>query len=243
MSVVLALPTHTVGAPPRPIKFTRISHDSKEYAVCNVETLHGVQQFVIDFSSLPLLQAYPSWHVVANSYIATSVTIGGKKKSLYLHNLVMGKLTFDGKGQTTTVDHINRNGFDNRLENLRLISQSEQNINQHKKPRRVELPADCGIDPDTIPRHIWYVKANGSHGDRFAIELKTEDIVWKTTSSKSVSIVEKLEQAKAKLAELYSVYPHLNPENPEILALYSSLTESYSTILAKAKSPETIQHV
>jgi len=52
---------------------------------------------------------------------------------------------------------------------------------------------------DDIPKHIWYVKANGNHGDRFAIEFKTENIVWKTTSSKKISLKDKLEAAKRKI--------------------------------------------
>lgn len=234
MTSLLSLTPRTVGAPPRPILYKEVSFSGKEYVVCFVETTGGNQPFVIDKEKLPLLMSYPSWHVAAGEYIATSVTIEGKKKSLYLHNLVMGKLTFDGKGQTSSVDHINRIGFDNRLENLRIVSQTEQNLNQSKKPRSITLPEGCGIEPDSIPRHIWYVKASGGHGDRFAIEFKTEGLLWRTTSSKTVPLIEKLETAKAKLLEFYAVYPYLNPDNPEIVVLHTSLLNSYSAIVTLA---------
>jgi dTDP-D-glucose 4,6-dehydratase len=146
----------------------------------------------------------------------------------------MGKLTFAGKGQTSTVDHVNRIGFDNRIENLRVISQTEQNLNQSKKLRSIVLPEGCGIEPDSIPRHIWYVKASGGHGDRFAIEFKTEELLWRTTSSKTVPLTEKLEAAKAKLLEFYAVYPYLNPDNPEVVALHTSLRNSFTAIVALA---------
>jgi hypothetical protein len=79
----------------------------------------------------------------------------------------------------------------------------------------VELPPLCGLKPDQIPKHIWYVQANGYHRDRFAIEFKTEGILWKSTSSKEVSLQEKLDQAKARLADLYEIYPHLDPKKEE----------------------------
>ena len=47
----------------------------------------------------------------------------------------MGKLTFNGKGQTNSIDHINRIPRDNRLENLRELSQTQQNYNQSKRER------------------------------------------------------------------------------------------------------------
>jgi len=117
----------------------------------------------------------------------------------------MNKLTFEGKGQLESVDHINRDGLDNRKNNLRIVTQSVQNINQKKKPRTATLPE--GISE--LPRHIWYIKPNGLHGDRFCVEIKSEKIIWKTTSSKSVSIQEKFDSALKKLNELYEIHSHL----------------------------------
>jgi hypothetical protein len=86
------------------------------------------------------------------------------------------------------------------------------------------------LTAEDIPKHIWYVHANGLHGDRFAIQFKTEGIVWKTTSSKSVTLTEKLQQAKQKLEELYAIYPYLNPTTNEEES--KALLESYNTIIA-----------
>jgi hypothetical protein len=76
-----------------------------------------------------------------------------------------------------------------------------------------------------------YIKLNGSHGERFAIEFKTEGICWKTTSSKSVTLVEKLQEARQKLSELYSLYPYLNPtyyeqQMSELIQTYNAITQS-----------------
>jgi hypothetical protein len=129
--------------------------------------------------------------------------------------MVLSRLIFPGKGSKESVDHINRIGLDNRKENLRIITQSEQNLNQSKKKRRIVLPEDSELVADDIPKHIWYIKPNGSHGERFAIEFKTENIIWKTTASKNVSLKDKLESVKKQLEEYYKLYPYLNPNNED----------------------------
>jgi hypothetical protein len=220
--------TH-LGRPANPIEYRFVTYNSKEYCIGMIEYKGTYVSFLIDKEEYETVCQY-SWHVSANNYISTTVDHNGKRKALYLHNLVMKRDAFLGKGQIESIDHINRIGLDNRKENLRYVSQSEQNINQKQKSRAVILPEGCGLSPDDIPRHIWYVKANGGHGDRFAIEFKTEGIIWKTTSSKRVSIQTKLAAAKEKLTEFYQQYPYLNPElNMEYL---NTLNASYEAILS-----------
>lgn len=223
------------GRKPREIKYIPVKYNDKEYIVGFIQPFGLTQPFVVDAEDYALIISRPSWHITAKEYVSNNVIVDDKQKVLYMHNLVMNRLTFDGKGQIETVDHINRIGVDNRKENLRIISQSEQNINQRKKPRKIELPESCDIDPESIPRHIWYMKANGAHGDRFVIEFKTEGIEWKTTSSKVVATVDKLNQAKDKLKEFYSIYLHLDPYNPDIVSHRESLIKSYSDIVVAAK--------
>lgn len=171
-------------------------------------------EFAIDVADLSGVQGH-KWHYSSN-YIATSVTVTvdcsgtptQKKRELYLHNFLMKPRPHE------SVQHISKNGLDNRRINLKIVDAGTLN-NQAKKKRNVELPPMCGIKPEEIPRHIWYVQANGYHRDRFAIEFKTEGILWKSTSSKEVSLQEKLEHAKEKLDELYEIYPHLDAKKEE----------------------------
>ena len=161
--------------------------------------------FKIDREYLKKVRSRHWYAASGGSYVGCQITIHGSRKILYLHNFIMNRLTFDGKGQKESVDHINRDGLDNRKSNLRIISQSMQNVNKIGKPRTAVLPEGC---PE-LPRHVWYIKSDGKHGDRFGIDLKTEGIKWKSTSSKTISWETKLEEAKNRLEELYIEYPYL----------------------------------
>jgi len=216
------------GRKPGLIDYRHVAYSGKEYTVATITFNENDIHFVVDKEDFPLLEER-AWHFASGNYISSGVIHDDKKKELYLHNLIMNRLDHPGKGATDTVDHINRNGLDNRKENLRILSQSEQNLHQAKKKRSVVLPQGFPIDADEIPRHIWYVRANGLHGDRFAIEFKSEGIVWKTTSSKKISVEQKLNQAKEKLQELYITFPHLDPSNIKILE--EELNTSYAKII------------
>lgn len=186
-------------------------------------------EFVIDVADLSGVQPY-KWHYSSN-YVATSIIVmvdcsgtpTPKKRELYLHNFLMKPRPHE------SVQHISKNGLDNRRANLKCVDAGTLN-NQTKKKRNVELPPLCGLKPDEIPKHIWYVQANGYHRDRFAIEFKTEGILWKSTSSKEVSLKEKLDQAKARLEDLYQIYPHLDPKKEEEEG--KALEESFRLLIA-----------
>lgn len=216
-------------------------------------------EFSIDTADLEKVKG-GKWHYSSNGYIATSVKLpvdlsggggggqpladlsGGtappapapKKKEVYLHNFLMQP------GPNEYVYHISKNGLDNRRANLRKVEGSAAAaLSATKKKRNVELPPLCGIKPEDIPRHIWYVQANGYHRDRFAIEFKTEGILWKSSSSKQFSLQEKLEQAKSKLKELYELYPHLDPAKEEELA--KDLKNSFESLLSFQTSQQPPQ--
>jgi hypothetical protein len=165
-------------------------------------------RFKFDKDDIDKIQTRNWYAATGGKYIGTHVTIHGIYKILYLHNFVMNKLTFEGIGQKETIDHINRDGLDNRKSNLRLVSQTVQNINQKKKPRTSEISLYYDL-----PKHVTYVKARGNHGDGFCIEFRKEGkkIYNPYIRSKVVSIEEKLEKIKILLEKGYELFPEYRP--------------------------------
>ena len=196
-----------------------ISHGGVEYTIGSILFKENLVEFLVDRADWAAIKDY-AWHYSSNM-LATTVTdpVTGKRE-VYLHTMLLAP------SPTEIVQHISGNGLDNRRCNLRRVDKAQASQSQRaKKKRNVELPPLCGIEPDQIPRHIWFVQANGYHRARFAIEFKTEKVLWKSTSSKQVSLKEKLDQATAKLAELYVQYPHLDPAHEE--ELIRGLSESF----------------
>ena len=77
----------------------------------------------------------PTWCLLENQYIATSITINDSNKELvYIHRLLLGCQKGDD-----TVDHINGNKFDNRRSNLKICNMSEQNMNRGMIKRKNTL--------------------------------------------------------------------------------------------------------
>jgi hypothetical protein len=193
-------------------------------------------EFIIDAADLERVRQH-RWHYTAAGYVATSVRVDisgakPKKRELGLHTFLLSP------GPDQAVLHISKNGLDNRRANLRLVPAAAASASAAAsviKKRSVELPPLCGIQIEDIPKHIWYVQANGYHRDRFAIEFKTEKLLWKSTSSKKVSLQEKLEQAKAKLAEFYAQHPHLDPKWEE--ERVKSLEAGFEALLKAPASP------
>jgi hypothetical protein len=125
--------------------------------------------------------------------------------------------------------------LDNRRENIVENSNNNESKNIKKKKRNVRLPDNCDIKSDDIPTYIFYMKANGGHGERFMVKMG--GICWKTTSQKDIDINYKLEEAKTFLR-------NLKIKNPELFGRYSmngdftvhgrQLIKSYYGIVQKA---------
>lgn len=200
--------------------YTIVNYKNKEYIVA--KTIKN-EVFVIDYAKINDLQD-------VNYYLNNCGYICGKK--IYLHSEII-EHKFDGE---LYIDHINRIKTDNRIENLRLITQSDQNKNQSKRKRNVNLPSDCNIKSEDIPTFIWYIKENGNHGDRWCVEIKNK-YYWKTTSSKKISTKCKFELAKKHLNNLIKTNNYLFKDhsiNGELSNIGKILKQEYIDILKLA---------
>jgi hypothetical protein len=200
------LPT---GRKPNPIVYNEL----EDCVECTISYNGNPIKFLIDKEDLESVKTR-NWHAITNGkYIGANIRINGIIKTLYLHNFVMNKLNFPGKGSKESIDHIDRNGLNNRKQNLRLATQTEQNFNQKKKSRIIILPEDCGINPNDIPKNIYYVKARGAHGHGFCVEFKQDGkkIYNPYIRSKIDTLKQIFEKIKEKLEEGYKIYPEFRP--------------------------------
>lgn len=224
-----------------------VTYQEQKYTICYTSFNDEDILFIIDFDEKKHI-INKKWHKSSEDYIAHTLYEENDDKKIkreqYLHNYIMNKFTFDGKGQDYTIDHINRIGRDNRIINLRKLSQSHQNINQKKRIRITELPEGCGIDPQDIPTNIYYKKSQGLHGDRFCIEIKNVNppYKWDSTSSKSINLKTKLQQTILKLEDYKKEHPEYGTliDNLKNVDIRNNLRKSFNDILQLSGFPQEI---
>lgn len=165
----------------------------------------------------------PTWHIGQNGYVKSTYRDDNyNKREIYLHQYITGHYG-NGQGQDS-VDHINRNKLDNRIENLRIISQSEQNKNTGKRARKYnakDLPD--GITHDMLPKYVVYYnecynKEKDLYRDFFKIEKHPNQEGKEFCSSKSTKI-----SIQDKLTEIIEMLNRIE-NNEEIIKVTDKTT-------------------
>jgi hypothetical protein len=195
--------------------YRKINYQGNEYYVC-LYTDDGKKLFVIDYEDIDKLSEINKlWYKMGNCIGCSKQ----KKKDniiyytrYYVHYLVMECLKDENNN---VVDHINRNANDNRKINLRIVSKSSQKANQNKGARN--LPTECDINPNEIPRYVWYDK----NTKQFVIEIrKNNKRLIKKIGGQNLSIRAKLELTKVALIKLQTTHPYFF-EDKNIFGNYS----------------------
>jgi len=223
---------------------SNVNYNNKKYTVgyCSI----GKEDilFVIDYENRESIENKKWFYNKENKYIYSAyIDNEGTTKYLYQHIFIFDGLIFD-QGHAFSIDHINQISRDNRMENLRKLSQSHQNINRRKLIRKIELPEGCGINPQDIPTNINYRKPQGLHGDRFYVEIKNTNPPFMKDSSSSKSI-----DLKTKLQQAILILEKYKKEHPEYAKLVddlknkdtrNDLRKSFNDILQLSGFPQEI---
>jgi hypothetical protein len=228
------------------INYEMIEINNKKYLLgkTNNKNINDQKYFIANYELKEKIiylnwKSQKDWNYV---YISYSSPIG--QIVLYLHNYVMNKLSFNGKGKFKTYDHINRIKTDNRIENLRLFTPTQQNYNQSKKIRTTKLKATWKeINFNNLPRNVFVkeVPNNGVIYKFFKIAFKKftidgrKEIDTEKKSDRSINC--KFEQAKKILRYIKEKFPEqfklMNIET-EYSKEASDLVKTYNNIIKKS---------
>ena len=216
------------------LNYKKVEYKKSKYAVVDIVYKDNTKPVVLNWKDFLHIKEFgKSWKCNKNNMVSCSHTFQNSTKEIFIHDVIMA---LNKERIDAPILHINTNGLDNRRENL-LYDTCDKDCSKNvkKKARTIKLPKTSGIKPDDIPTYIWYLKPNGSHGERFMID--TGEYKWKTTSSKAVSLKEKLEQAKEYLRTLRITKAHVFEDkcmNGEMTQKGKDLFKSYANIIEKA---------
>ena len=94
-------------------------------------------------------------------YLYFDCRVSGKRYPIQMHKIVWA--WHHGRFPTLQIDHINGNGFDNRIENLREVTPSENQLNQRRtwKPNAKTglpgvYPSGCGYGVCVALNHYYF---------------------------------------------------------------------------------------
>lgn len=108
----------------------------------------------IDIDDFDKVNKY-TWFLNSNGYAVANARIGLKKKQIYLHRLIMG----DSKLE---VDHIDRNPLNNKKDNLRFVTRSQNAFN-----RGLQSNNKSGYSGINLRNNRWRVRIKVDNKEKF----------------------------------------------------------------------------
>lgn len=212
-----------------------LEYHNNRYTVCHI--MRGDQKIpiLLDKDIFKIIRSLQKrWYINDKNHIYCV----HNRNIIYLHEVVvkLSKDTDNENFQGVPILHINNIHFDNRLENLQFdVPNKDYSKNMQKKKRIINLKR-YGIDVNQLPTYLWYIKPDNSHGDRFAIEIPNE-ISWRSTSSRKVSLRYKLEEAKKYLRYMKQVRSDIFESysmNGDLTQVGVRLYKEYRSMVKKA---------
>ena len=113
---------------------------------------YGHHIIFLDDEDYPLVEEYV-WFIVKKN--DKDHTLYAMTHNEYEKNIPMHRLLFDFPHKSIEVDHINHNGLDNRRENLRLCTRSQNAANCRPRTDGVSKYKGVGFKTDQFRRKPW----------------------------------------------------------------------------------------
>lgn len=194
-------------------KIMIIEHGNNKYVLSIIKQTQYTIPILLDNDTYKdIYNLGKKWYINEKNHVYCMHTKNDTNYPIYMHEIIM-KLNNMRNFRNAPILHINNIHFDNRKENLQYDIVNKDNVKNTKKKNRTIDLSEHGIETLDIPTYVWYLKPDNTHGERFAIEIPNE-LSWRTTSSKKVSLKYKLEEAKKYLR-------NLRMDRPDIFELYS----------------------
>lgn len=96
-----------------------------------IQHVSGTKYALVDARFADAVSAY-KWRYHTKHYARTSPRENGKRHDIFLHHMILQLAGIERpKGYET--DHVNRNGLDNRLENLRVVTRAQNQANRSSR--------------------------------------------------------------------------------------------------------------
>lgn len=108
---------------------------------------------LVSAEDIPVLQQY-YWRLSDRGYVETHIGPHGRARRKFMHRMIMGVENLDWR--TTSIDHINMVKTDNRRENLRFCTNSQNQIN--RKERTDNTSGFTGVGKEG---NRWYAYIGG----------------------------------------------------------------------------------